>query len=59
MTVKELKEKLEKYPDDFIVVIPYPGATWDRPYTHIEQVLHGVNEMDTLVILTDYVEEDE
>ena len=56
MTVKELKEKLEQFPDNHIVMIPddYSPIGYS-PATHISS---GVNEADGCVFLTDY-EEDE
>lgn len=59
MTVKELKEKLEQFPDNCVVLIPNRG--W-RPYliqpTMIPatSVTTGVNEFDGYVIIDDYVE---
>lgn len=56
MTVKELKEKLEQFPENCVVLIPdeYSPIGY-TPATHIAK---GVNEADGCVFLTDY-EEDE
>lgn len=57
MTVKELKEKLEQMPDNYIVLIdadPYN----DFPYTEVTSVTKGFNELDGCVFIDDYVEED-
>ena len=61
MTVRELKEKLEQFPENFTVLIPNCG--W-HPYSieptmiPAESVAIGVNEFDGCVIIDDYVEED-
>lgn len=57
MTVKELKEKLEQMPDDYIVLIdadPYN----DFPYTEATCVTRGFNELDGYVLIDDYIEEE-
>lgn len=57
MTVKELRKKLEQFPDNYIVLInadPYN----DFPYTQATCVARGVNELDGCVLIDDYVEED-
>jgi hypothetical protein len=57
MTVKELKEKLNQFPDDLIVMIP--NIDWD-PYKNkprdvvVKCVTRGVNEADGCVFLDDY-----
>lgn len=54
MTVKELKEKLNKFDDNLIVMIPnqdwYLGSTpiWHVPATNVAQ---GVNETDGCVFI--------
>ena len=60
MTVRELKEKLEQFPEDCIVLIPNCG--W-HPYS-IEptmipatSVAIGTNEFDGCVIIDDYEED--
>lgn len=60
MIVKELKEKLEQFNDNLIVMIPNINFyrdfdAWDNvPATHISQ---GVNELDGCVFIDDYVED--
>ena len=54
MTVKELREKLNQFPDSCIVCIPGSSAG----YTLAENVTQGVNELDSLVFIDDYVEDD-
>lgn len=61
MTVRELIEKLEQFPESSVILIPNCG--W-HPYS-IEptmipatSVAMGVNEFDGCVIIDDYVEED-
>ena len=62
MTVKELKEKLNDFNDNFIVMIP--NADW-HPYSlmphnvPVTNVSRGVNEADGCVFLDYYVEDDE
>ena len=61
MTVKELKEKLEQFPENYVVLVPNenlyrdPIAQW---FVVAEHVARGVNEMDGCVIIDDDVEED-
>lgn len=61
MTVKELKEELNKFNDNLVVMIPntdyYAGDDMfpDRTPTHVSQ---GVNELDGAVFI-EYWEEDE
>jgi hypothetical protein len=60
MTVKELKEKLEQFPDNCEVFIPDTNWTPDKswfPYVHATSVARGVNEEDGYVFITDYVED--
>ena len=61
MTVKELKEQLNKFTDNCIVMIP---NSWDSekenkfgmvPALHVSQ---GVNEFDGIVFIDDYMEDD-
>ena len=62
MTVKELKEKLEQFDDNLIVMIP--NMSWTPfnnqfdcvPAAHISQ---GINEFDGAVFIEDYCEEDD
>lgn len=61
MTVRELIEKLEKFDDNLIVLIPNAG--W-HPYSIMPPeipakcVSRGVNEMGGCVIIDDYVEDE-
>ena len=62
MAVKELKEKLEQFDDNLIVMIPnidwnpYNNSHHDVLATHVSR---GVNEFDGCVFIDDYIEEDE
>ena len=62
MTVKELKEKLEQFPENCVVLVPNenlyrnPVAKW---HVVAENVARGVNEMDGCVIIDDYVEDED
>lgn len=60
MTVKELKEKLNQFPDSCIVCVP---TTWNMlcsvNYVIAQNVTQGVNELDGIVFVDDYVEDDE
>lgn len=61
MTVKELKEKLNEFDDNLIVMIPnmdweedgYPY--WNRPAKHLSR---GINEFDGCLFISDYEEDD-
>lgn len=61
MTVKELKEKLNQFDDNLIVMIPNMNyyrdfdGWYNVPATHVSQ---GVNELDGCVFIDDYQEED-
>lgn len=60
MTVKELKEELNKLPDHCKVFIPNPeyhAALEGHPYINITHVSKGVNELDSIVILDNYEED--
>lgn len=62
MTVKELKEKLEQFPENCVVLIPNEHLYRDRNpfwYVHAKHVARGVNEMDGCVIIDDYVEDED
>jgi len=62
MTVKELKEKLEQFPDNCVVLVPNENLYKDRNaffYVAAEHVARGVNEMDGCVIIDDYVEDED
>lgn len=60
MTVKELKEKLNKFPDNLVVMIP--NISWS-PYNNQPQdvpaknVARGCNEADGCVFIDDYEED--
>ena len=61
MTVKELKEKLNEFDDDLIVLIPNrfweaPCQTYEVVATHVSQ---GTNEFDGYVFIDDYEEDDD
>ena len=61
MTVRELIEKLEQFPENCVVLVPNENLYRDSPakwYVVAEHVARGVNEMDGCVIIDDY-EEDE
>lgn len=61
MTVKELKEKLDQFPDQLIVMIPnkdlyrLPGGIYDVPANNVYQ---GCNEFDGCLFIDDYVEDE-
>jgi hypothetical protein len=65
MTVKELKEALNRFDDNLLVLMPLPQTiiydqlTFPYPYAHITNVTQGVNELDGCVFLDDYEEDDE
>ena len=61
MTVRELKEKLEQFPENCVVLVPNENLYMDRNalfYVVAKNVARGVNEMDGCVIIDDYVEDD-
>lgn len=61
MTVRELKEKLEQFPENCTVLIPNENLYRDRGaifYVVASNVSRGFNELDGCVIIDDYVEED-
>lgn len=61
MTVRELKERLEQFPENCIVLIPNENLYKDfmpNWYVVAKHVGRGVNEMDGCVIIDDYEEED-
>ena len=60
MTVRELKERLNKFPDNYVVLIPNENLYIDRNavfYVAAKNVSRGLNEMDGYVIIDDYVED--
>ena len=62
MTVRELKEKLEQFPENYVVLIPNKNLYKDRNlsyYVQVENVSKGMNETDGCIIIDDYVEEDD
>ena len=60
MTVRELIEKLEQFPENCVVMIPDPDWSPSKscPYIHATSAARGVNEMDGVVIIDDYVEDE-
>ena len=61
MTVKELKEKLNEFDDNLVVLIPNMDWTPYNDKFHsviATSVTRGVNELDGCVFIDDYVEED-
>ena len=61
MTVRELKQKLEQFPENCVVMIPDPVWTPDKgwPYVHVKNVARGVNELDGCVFIDEYTEDDD
>ena len=63
MTVKELKERLNLFPDQCFVCIP--NIDWDPckkgslNYVIAQNVAQGINEFDGFVFIDDYIEDDE
>ena len=57
MTVRELIEKLEQFPENCVVMIPDEYSPIG--YTPLTDVSRGVNEADGCVFLTDYEEDEE
>lgn len=59
MTVGELKEKLNQFSDDLIVMIPnsdfHHTPIFSVPATNVSR---GVNEMDGCVFIDNYEEDD-
>lgn len=49
MTVKELKEELNNFPDDYDVIFPIDGCHYSR----VEKVSKGFNELDGFIIIDD------
>lgn len=62
MTVKELKEKLDQMPDNYIVLINADEETRKChkgfPYTEATCVVKGFNELDGCVLIDDYAEDE-
>lgn len=61
MTVKELKERLNQFPDSCIIMVPNQNfyreqnPRWAVPAISVTQ---GVNELDGIVLIDDYLEDD-
>ena len=55
MTVKELKEKLEQFDDNLIVMIPHDnrGTFIYFPYIAADYIYQGVNETDGCLFIED------
>lgn len=60
MTVKELKEKLGQFNDNFVVMIPCedPDKCDHFPFSVARNVSQGVNEADCCVFIDSYEEDD-
>lgn len=61
MIVKEFKEALSQFNENFIVLIPKSGFEDSRsifPYTSRLNISQGFNELDCAVIIDDYEEEE-
>ena len=59
MTVKELKEKLEQFPENYVVMIYNTENALDPkvyPYITATCVSKGIGELDGCVFIDDYVE---
>ena len=62
MTVRELKEKLEQFPENCVVLVPNGNLYKDfipKWYVVATNVVRGVNEMEGFVIIDDYVEDED
>lgn len=51
MTVKELKEKLDKFPDDHIVMVGYLDSVFCYETDTVKNVYEGCNEADICVFI--------
>lgn len=56
MTIKELKEELNKFDDNLIVLRAIDNFPW---YASVSGIAQGINELDGCIILDDYGEEDD
>ena len=63
MTVHELKEKLEQFPENYVVLVTADAETRRLhdgfPYVQAEHVGRGLNELDGCVIIDGYVEDED
>ena len=62
MTVRELKERLEQFPENCVVMTPNENLYKDRNaffYVPAENVSRGINEMDGCVMIDGYVEDED
>ena len=63
MTVKELKERLNQFHDNCIVCVPNPDFDPSKKgsfeFTVALNVTQGCNELDGIVFIDDYVEDEE
>ena len=62
MTFKELKEKLEQFPENCMVMIQDNNWTPDKswtPHVHATSVTIGINQEDGCAFISDYVEDDD
>lgn len=57
MTVKELKEQLNKFNDNYIVMIPRTDAGTNKnfPYITVSHMSRGLNEHDMCLFLEDRI----
>lgn len=56
MTVKELKEELNKFDNNLIVLRAIDNFPW---YASVSSIAQGINKLDGCIILDDYGEEDD
>ena len=63
MTVKELKEQLDHFPDNYIILVPNRDYHLDEKiYSDVVVATHasqGVNEFDTAVFIEHWEEDDD
>lgn len=65
VTVRELKEKLERFPDNCVVMIKTTDYVVKEcgigyfPYVPATSVTIGCNELDGCIFIDDYVEDDD
>lgn len=58
MTVKELKEKLNEFDDNLIVLLPDESKEGIWPWTDVVNLCQGVNEADGCLFIDTYEEDD-